>query len=199
MSEEHKRQISETKKGKKRSLESRRKQSEALKGRKLSEEHRRKISEANKGRKLSEEHKRKVSEAGKGRKLSEESIRKISEAQKRRKRGPRSEETRRKISESLRTNPDGTINEKHKWNGLSKWSEDVKERDSHECQYKDVDLIPCSGRLESHHVFGKSQFPGLTFNLNNGITLCAEHHAQVHEIQGDKRSASIIRGNLKNI
>lgn len=56
----------------KHSEESRRKISESLKGKKHSEETRRKLSEMRKGKKLSDEHKRKMSEALKGRKFSEE-------------------------------------------------------------------------------------------------------------------------------
>ena len=65
LSEEHKRKVSEAKKGKSHSEEHNRKVSEALKGRTLSEEHKRKISEARKYQvmqPLSKEHKRKISE-----------------------------------------------------------------------------------------------------------------------------------------
>ena len=73
-SEEAKRKMSETRKGRKVSEETKCKMSEAHKGKKLSEEHRRKMSEAkkgntiNKGRKVSEETKCKMSEARKGKK-----------------------------------------------------------------------------------------------------------------------------------
>jgi len=117
LTEEHKRKISETMKGKesnfkgkKHSVEARRKVSEANKGgsswnkdKKHSEEHKRKISEALKGRKITEETKRKISEASKGssrncgRKHTEETKRKISEANKGR-RYKLTEETKRKMS-----------------------------------------------------------------------------------------------------
>ena len=102
LSEEHKRKISEGNKGKRRSPlseEHKRRISEANKGKKLSEETKRKMSEANKGKKLSEEHRKKMSEAQKGKKLSKETKRKISEVQKGKK---LSEETKRKISEALK-------------------------------------------------------------------------------------------------
>ena len=76
--EEHRRKISEARKGKKRkphSEETRRKISEARKGKKgkpHSEEHRRKMSEAKKGKKgkpQSEEHRQKISEAKKAQHL----------------------------------------------------------------------------------------------------------------------------------
>ena len=106
LSEEQKRKLSEVNKGRKfgpMSEEQKRKLSEAHKGNKNrlghfhSEETKRKISEANKGRALSDETKRKISEAGKGRTVSEETRQKISEAEKGK---IVSEETRRKISES---------------------------------------------------------------------------------------------------
>ena len=70
-SEEHKRKLSEARKGQKtgpRSEETKDKISEALKGRSLSEEHKRKLSEAGKLRNFPEEHRKKISEANKGRK-----------------------------------------------------------------------------------------------------------------------------------
>ena len=70
--EEHKKKVSESKKGstswnkgKKMSEESRKKMSEAAKGRIISDEARKKISEANKGRIQTEEHKMKKAESKK--------------------------------------------------------------------------------------------------------------------------------------
>lgn len=117
--EEAKRKLSESKKGRHHSEEAKRKMSEAKKGKycreknpmygkHLSEETKRKLSESHKGRQFSEETKRKMSEAGKGKHRSEETKRKISEAKKGKYCGEkshgygkhRSEETKRKISES---------------------------------------------------------------------------------------------------
>jgi group I intron endonuclease len=96
LSEEHKRNISEAKKGER----------NPQYGKPLSEEHKRKISEALKGERnpqygkpLSEEHKRKLLEAHQGKHLSEETKRKMSKALKGRKLGPMSEEHKRKLSE----------------------------------------------------------------------------------------------------
>ena len=65
-SEEHKRNMSEAKKGHTISEDTRRKLSEANKGKCHSEETKRKMSKARKGKHFSEEHKRKISEAHKG-------------------------------------------------------------------------------------------------------------------------------------
>ena len=86
--------------------ETRRKMSESKKGRIFSEEHRRKLSESHKGHTVSEETRKKMSEAKKGenhplygKHFSEETRRKISETNK----GHTvSEETRRKISETIK-------------------------------------------------------------------------------------------------
>ena len=130
-SEETKKKISKANKGKKHSEETKRKLSEVHKGIKLSEEHRRKVSEALKGKNkspLTDEHKRKLSKARKGFHWGnhiEETKTKISKANKgntpwnkgktgvysneaNEKRSGTlkghivSEETRRKISESLK-------------------------------------------------------------------------------------------------
>jgi len=124
-SEEHKRKLSEAKKGennpnygKSPSKETLKKRSEKLSGKNnpnygksASEETRRKMSEAKKGennlnygKPLSEEHKRKLSEAHKGKTLSEEHKRKIGEARKGEKNHfygkTLSEEHKEKISQS---------------------------------------------------------------------------------------------------
>ena len=113
VSEETRKKMSESHKGKHVSPETWRKLSESRKGAKNpryglpgtmkgkchSDESKKKMSEAKKGRTLSEEHKRKLSEARKGRHFSEEHKRKISEALK----GKHvSEETRRKLSEAAK-------------------------------------------------------------------------------------------------
>jgi len=114
LSEDHRRKLSQAKRGKKRgplSEEHRRSISKAKLGKKtgpLSEETRRRMSVAQRRRKrspLTEEHRRKLSDAHRGKKLgplAEEHRRRISEALKGQKRGPLSEERRRKISDALR-------------------------------------------------------------------------------------------------
>ena len=113
-SEETKRKISESKKGKTHSEESKRKISETHKGKTHSEESKRKISESRKGQGLgillSEETKRKISESNKGelnymfgKHHSVESRRKMSEANKGNTKmlgKTHSEETKRKMSEA---------------------------------------------------------------------------------------------------
>ena len=91
--------------GSKCSEETKKKISESNKGRIQTEEHRRKNSEANKGRVVSEETRQKISEAQKGKKrkpLSEEHKKKISKGNKGKKRKPLSEEHKKKISKTKR-------------------------------------------------------------------------------------------------
>lgn len=122
-SKEHKKKISDAKKGKlgnnlgkhwKLSEETKKKMSQSLMGnkrmvgKKHSEETKRKMSEVHKkigtgkwvkGKQFSEETKRKMSESHIGKKLSEETKRKMSEVRKGKKRPPFSEEWKRKMSE----------------------------------------------------------------------------------------------------
>lgn len=108
LSKEVKQKISKAKKGKSPSIEHRKKISEANTGKTANEQTRKRISEALKGRKLSKEHKNKISRIGRkhteeskekirnshiGMKHTKESILKMSGK-------PRSEETKRKISEA---------------------------------------------------------------------------------------------------
>lgn len=80
--EEFKRKISESNKGRhwKLSEEAKRNIGKAKKGRKKTDEHKRKISESEKGKKVSDETRRRMSEAKTGKHLSEETKRKIREA-----------------------------------------------------------------------------------------------------------------------
>jgi len=99
MSDQIKKKISKSKKGKKLNLteEQRRQYSLRMKNRKMSEETKEKISKAHKGKLLSPEHRKKLSETRKGIKLTEEQKRKISEKNRGKK---HTEEAKKKISAS---------------------------------------------------------------------------------------------------
>jgi group I intron endonuclease len=136
-SEETKRKMSESRKGrvspmkgKTFSEESRRKISESLKGRKHSEETKRKMSETKKGKPRSEETKRKISESLKGRKHSEETKRKMSESQKGRKPWNKGKSTpeavKSKISQSKKGCPSGRKGKKHTEEAKRKISEKLR-------------------------------------------------------------------------
>ena len=53
------------------------------------------------------------------------------------------------------------------------WSRKVKSRDDWKCRISDQN---CKGKIEAHHILGWTEFPGLRYKLNNGITLCHSHH-----------------------
>jgi 5-methylcytosine-specific restriction endonuclease McrA len=38
------------------------------------------------------------------------------------------------------------------------------------------------GKLTSHHIFYKSKFPSLMYNIQNMICLCARCHQEVHKL-----------------
>ena len=88
MSEEVRKKISESLKGKTLSEEVRNKISESLKGKQFSEETRRKLSDANKGKTLSEEVRKKMSDAKKGKPAPNKGI-------------PMSEEQKKKLSKKV--------------------------------------------------------------------------------------------------
>jgi 5-methylcytosine-specific restriction endonuclease McrA len=54
---------------------------------------------------------------------------------------------------------------------LKTWVRLVKERDGHRCQMEDCAE---TGELEAHHITPRSM--GGANTLDNGITLCREHH-----------------------
>jgi hypothetical protein len=131
--EEHRRKMSETRKGKKHSEETKRKMSEAKKRKVFTKEHKIKISEANKGKQRNEEIKRKMSERMKGnqnsigKKHSEEAKQKMSDAHKGK---SHSKETKQKISESKKGNQNW-IGKKHSEETKRKISEIVKRKLNH--------------------------------------------------------------------
>lgn len=54
-----------------------------------------------------------------------------------------------------------------------KWRIDVYKRDKYTCQWPG-----CSShkKLNAHHIKTWSDYPGLRFYVDNGITLCYSHH-----------------------
>lgn len=61
-----------------------------------------------------------------------------------------------------------------------KWARAVKERDNYICQL-------CGSRgvtLNSHHINSWDVFIDQRYDLENGITLCQDHHSWFHSIYG---------------
>lgn len=53
------------------------------------------------------------------------------------------------------------------------WIKKIFARDHYTCQWPHCDSHK---KLNAHHINKWSDFPGLRFHLNNGITLCKYHH-----------------------
>ncbi len=54
-----------------------------------------------------------------------------------------------------------------------KWRQQVKALDKHTCQWPGCNM---KKQLQVHHIKRWTDFPGLRFHPNNGITLCKTHH-----------------------
>lgn len=54
-----------------------------------------------------------------------------------------------------------------------KWRKDVYKRDHHQCRWPNCKV---KRKLNAHHIRTWAQYPGLRFDINNGITLCKYHH-----------------------
>jgi hypothetical protein len=61
-----------------------------------------------------------------------------------------------------------------------KWRAQVYKRDNHQCLW-----IGCGVRkkLNAHHIKTWANFPGLRFDVNNGITLCHQHHKLIKGLE----------------
>jgi group I intron endonuclease len=127
MSEEGRRNIGEAHKGQKPSEENKRKRLEAIIGQPRSEETRQKIREANTGRHPSEETRRKMSESHKGKKTSEANKRALVAA---RKGIPLTEEHKLHISQALTGKPHkgGMLGKHFSEESKRKMSESAKRR-----------------------------------------------------------------------
>lgn len=53
------------------------------------------------------------------------------------------------------------------------WTKQVKNRDNYKCKINNED---CNGRLEAHHMLSWIDYPELRYDINNGVTLCHDHH-----------------------
>ena len=155
------------------SEETRRKISMSKKGKTLSQEHRRSLSEARKGKTLSQEHRRSMSEAHKGKTGYWKGK-------------PRSAETKRKISKKNKGAPSHwkgkTLSQEHR-RSLSEAHKGEKNHNygkprSAETKRK----ISMSNSGEKHHFFGKSHSRETRWKMSRsqkGKTLSQEHRRNV--------------------
>ena len=54
------------------------------------------------------------------------------------------------------------------------WIKNIFARDRYQCQWPNCKRR--RSKLNAHHIKKWSDYPGLRFDLSNGITLCKEHH-----------------------
>jgi len=57
-----------------------------------------------------------------------------------------------------------------------KWRYQVYKRDNFKCQWPNCTF---KKKLNAHHIYKWSDFPGSRFDVNNGICLCKIHHDMV--------------------
>jgi len=98
-----------------------------------------------------------------------------------------SDETRRKLSESIRG--EKSVHWKGGVNAINDtirksveydiWREGVYKRDDWTCQT----CKQKGGRLNPHHKKAFSLYPEIRFDIDNGITLCQKCHKELHKIE----------------
>ena len=64
----------------------------------------------------------------------------------------------------------------------SKWREDIKKRDNHQCQWPGC---MSRHRIQVHHIKTWANYPGMRFVTANGITLCAKCHDSIKGKEAD--------------
>ena len=66
------------------------------------------------------------------------------------------------------------MNKRSNWSPeCIKWRESIFKRDGYKCKINNSD---CCVTVQAHHILNWKDYPGLRFNINNGITLCLVHH-----------------------
>ena len=62
-------------------------------------------------------------------------------------------------------------------NDLYYWAREVRMQYNYRCVYCDT-----TRHLSAHHIFPKSKYRGLKYNLNNGILMCSPCHIELHQL-----------------
>ena len=65
----------------------------------------------------------------------------------------------------------------------NKWAAAVKFRDGGKCV-----ICGATVDLHAHHIVPKEFNAGLRYDVSNGVTLCREHHSQVHRYDCERRA-----------
>ena len=180
----------------------------AKKGKAFSNEHRANLSKSHKGKMPSNLETFKI--ARRGYKMTAEEKIKHGLCLTGRKLTYKSEETRKRAIQNLRTtawnkglkgshsgdkNPNWIVDRSQlkKYNRQigtrhKEWVEACKERDNRKCKFRDKD---CCGQLEVHHIFRFSEYPEKRYDISNGICLCHYHHPRKREMEVQMRNIFI--------
>lgn len=69
------------------------------------------------------------------------------------------------------------------------WRTQVYKRDKFTCQWPGCS---CKNKLNAHHIKNWANFPGLRYEVGNGITLCRDHHNAIKGME-EIYAASFLR------
>lgn len=70
-----------------------------------------------------------------------------------------------------------------------KWRKAVYTRDNFKCQWPGCVI---NKKLNAHHIKTWANYPGLRFEVDNGITLCKQHHKMIQGME-DNYEAVFLR------
>lgn len=62
------------------------------------------------------------------------------------------------------------------------WRKKIYARDRFTCQWP---YCKNTKKLNAHHIKKWSDYPGLRYDTNNGITLCYQHHKMIQNMESD--------------
>lgn len=70
-----------------------------------------------------------------------------------------------------------TVDNEYTKSDLFYWAREVRMKYNYHC-------VQCnkSRHLSAHHIFPKSKYKSLQYNLNNGILLCSKCHTELHQL-----------------
>lgn len=60
------------------------------------------------------------------------------------------------------------------------WRQQVYKRDGFCCRWPNC---TSKSKLNAHHIKTWANYPGLRFDVNNGITLCRQHHKMIQGME----------------
>ena len=64
------------------------------------------------------------------------------------------------------------------------WRQKIKKRDNYSCRWPGC---LSKNKIHAHHIMKWSDYPGLRYHPNNGISLCKIHHDMIKNNEDIKR------------